>query len=778
MPAVKPQAPRLRPAQELLVVLGMGGALLVGGWLMARRALPEWRQATLPERSRVEAAFADVLRAGALTPVDGAPRARVAADARGIEHAYAHLGAQAGTWLATDACALQLEVSQRVTDRAPGGGTSLMTVQMCGNLQLRLVQSMADNWFQTAGRPFLDAPVRDTVRRLLVPDESAVGEPRQVVVGNSEGKVFPLRQGSGSSPEYLQVVSFPGPGAAAMRLPGTVDQAVARNEAFSWSGLLLEILPSILLVLGVGVLFVALLIRRRVDFVNALWLAVLCLLGTAGGLSQSASVGGLLSAAGLVVVWLGRALLLFILWATAESWLRATLPGFTTSLDAVRAGQLGPRAGRAILGGWGVGAGAAGFHLLLFSVAGFSALVRPKELSAAIGVWAGSSPFYVGTLRAGLVVLSVAAARRILPARWAPAGAVALAGLLQVMPAIDPWPMRLGGSLLLAALLVFAHQKFGLTSLLVAALNSECLPSALLGAQQPAWLWGAVAQAAGASVGLLLLGTAARSLRADPAGERAAVPRFVRRLEDERRMRYEMDLLARMQQGLLPATLPTVDGWSIAARSLLANEVGGDLYDFVWDEHGRLWIAAGDVSGHGFSCAITQAMTKAALVSLVYSGTTPAEVLGEMDRVLRTAGDVRNFASLALLRLDPATGEGRLANAGHPYPLLRGAGGVRELVLPGLPLGRGPERTYRDVEVTLAPGDTLVFASDGLFEALGPASEEPYGFERVGVVLGAGLRTGAEEVVEHLLADWTRFRAGQPATDDTTLVVLRRAPTS
>jgi hypothetical protein len=403
--------------------------------------------------------------------------------------------------------------------------------------------------------------------------------------------------------------------------------------------------------------------------------------------------------------------------------------------------------------------------------------VRPTGTSVSLSTLASGSPFYRAPLHAGLVVLAIAAARRVLPARWAPLGAVVLAALLQAPLALDPWPAGMAGTLILSAGLVVAHQAFGLTALLVAATNAICLPATVFGLRQPEWLAASVVVCGATSLALLLVGSVASTLKHDPASERPAVPRFVRRLEDERRMRYEMDLLTRMQLGLLPARLPEAPGWSIAARSLLANEVGGDLYDFVWDEHGRLWIAAGDVSGHGFSCAITQAMTKAALVSLVYSGTTPSEVLAEIDRVLRTAGDVRNFATLVLLRLDPASGEALLANAGHPYPLVCGATGVRELVLPGLPLGRGPMRTYSDTAVTLAAGDVLVLASDGLFEAVGN-DEEPYGYDRARGVLGVGRGASAEETVERLLGDWTSFRGGQAPSDDTTLVVLRRETAS
>ena len=146
----------------------------------------------------------------------------------------------------------------------------------------------------------------------------------------------------------------------------------------------------------------------------------------------------------------------------------------------------------------------------------------------------------------------------------------------------------------------------------------------------------------------------------------------MRRLAEERRIRHEVDLLARMQEGLLPQEMPRLEGYAIAARSVLASEAGGDLYDFLRDDAGRLWIAAGDVAGHGYSCAVAQAMVKAGLLSLVEPAESPAGVLRQLDRVLRGVDTDHSFTSLALIRLDPATGDALLANAGHPYPADRG----------------------------------------------------------------------------------------------------------
>ena len=180
-----------------------------------------------------------------------------------------------------------------------------------------------------------------------------------------------------------------------------------------------------------------------------------------------------------------------------------------------------------------------------------------------------------------------------------------------------------------------------------------------------------------------------RSARAEV--QRLAPPAFVRRLEEERRFRHEMDLLAKMQRGLLPRTLPRLAGMSWRPTRSSPTRPGGDLYDVLSDDEGYVWIAAGDVAGHGYSCAIAQAMTKSALASLVGHGRTPAEVLQRADRVLRAAGPTRNFTSLLLLRLHPETGEGLLSNAGHPYPLLWPAA-VKEIEISALPLGLGPPR--------------------------------------------------------------------------------------
>jgi phosphoserine phosphatase RsbU/P len=562
----------------------------------------------------------------------------------------------------------------------------------------------------------------------------------------------------------------------ASRNAGTLESAVsgwADVDLSAGSGDFLALQGALfVMVVAFGVLA----IRRRVSLANACSLGVLAFLAVLPGAllqrgaQDMATAGALLAAASAGLA---------VLWSAAESLWRAADPRFDTSLDVLRSRRLTRRAGEALLRGLGLGAAAAGLGLAASALATYLPGTRAHALSVDLPVLDGTEgPLAYGVVCAAVVAFLLACGRRFGRRRWLPV-AVALAAALVLAPIkLQPWPVGLASNALVAGALVAAGELGGMAGLLAASLGYRLLPAAAFSAMHLAWLPGSFALSAGVVAILLVAGTAG-ALRA-PAAEREEVrpPAFIVRMERERRLAVEMELLARMQLGLLPAA-PLVPGWEIAARSAIAGRAGGDLYDFLRDRAGRWWIAAGDVAGHGHSCAIAQAMVKAALASLLADGRTPSEVLAETDRVLRSAALGRSFTSLALLRLDPATGEALFANAGHPFPLLAGPGmPAHEIELPGLPLGQGPPRRYADLPLALPRGATLVLCSDGLFEAVAGGREggAPYGFERPGAVLDGLAGRPAGEVLDGLLADWHRHLGAGTQADDVTLVVLRRSP--
>jgi hypothetical protein len=593
---------------------------------------------------------------------------------------------------------------------------------------------------------------------LLAPGESPAFRRQSQGLGFSVWKDFSV-VGS-SPPERLHITLNPPYAIEAERLPEAPAGALVYLALF----------------LAVAGVFLGLLARGQIDLINGATLALATLLS--GNLSEVAStfqLAGWMGYVNLLTSIPGLALWVFLAWSAGESLLRSLRPDFTTSLDTLRLGRLGPRGGRALLLGFGFGAGLAGLRLGLHALAEVLPGVSPNGPSLSLPVISlARSPLANGISVAAVTALALALALRFLPERWALPAASLLTGYVISPFHITPFAAQLAASVAFAAILAWVCRRHGLTALLAASVTAFLLPAALFSGLHLAWLPGSFAVTSGLTAFLVLCGFVGISRSELEESGQVPTPAFMRRLTEERRIRHEVDLLSRMQLGLLPQEMPRVEGYQIAARSVLAGEAGGDLYDFLRDEAGGLWIAAGDVAGHGYSCAVAQAMVKAGLLSLVETGETPASVLRRLDQVLRGVSTDHSFTSLALIRLDPATGDSLFANAGHPYPLVAEFGRVSEIDLPGLPLGRGPAQPHADRSFRLPPGSALVLCSDGLYEAL-DRNGNAYGFERAREVLRAMGHRPAVEILDALLNDCRRHLGAEAAPDDVTVVVVKRA---
>ncbi len=765
-------APLHPPLRTLLAGIALGLVALAAGIALADRFLPEWRAGEPPSRAALRERFGERLAAGGLTLDPGEPR--IALTTRGPEQfePYRWLGDAGGGRLLATRTAIRATVVHGVRD---GEGTHR---QLAADFSFAGQPVYLMAWEEALASPFAPIDAGKAVRfagrltpLLLAPGER-LGTGRQTTMMSFPRLLYPIvppAVAAGARPEHLfawmpQTV-FAGrrPGALSEAGAAATDAALLRTLFDYWRGA-----P---LLAGLAGLFLLLLLRARLSAVNG---ALLALAALPTLYPSPGSVNGPLPFNLLAgFLW---ALTILLLWSCAESLLRSTDPSFTTSLDALRAGRLGPRGGRALLVGFACGAALGGLRLALMALAEAVPGVWPARASVELPLLRPfGSPLSDGILLAGGVALAFALTVRIVPVRWAFAVAALVAGAILRPVAVGPALAAVAANALFCALLIWIGRRAGLTALLTAAVCSFALPAAVLAARYLAWMPGGFAVMAGLSGAVVVLGIAGMARSGNAEIQRLAPPAFVRRLEEERRFRNEMELLAKMQRGLLPRTLPRVAGWELAARSIIANEAGGDLYDLLADDEGYLWIAAGDVAGHGYSCAIAQAMTKAAFASLAGRGRTPAQVLQRMDRVLRAAGPTRTFASLLLLRLRPETGEGLLSNAGHPYPLLAAGGAVEEIEVSALPLGQGPPRQYADREIRLPPGAALLLFSDGVFEAADRAGQA-YGYERLRQVLAGAAERPAEKILEAVVEDWRRHLAAAQPLDDTTVLVLKRSP--
>lgn len=752
----------------LLLGIVSGLAVFAAGLALAQAFLPEWREIRPRPRQEFRARFREMAARAGFVLDAGEPQIRLATRGAMEYEPFRPLGDHGTDWLLATHTGLRVEAQQEAYSlEMRTRGRVVLDFSLEGRPQWLSWMSSDFQSMLKPHDPAVDLRFASAVMPALLAPGESLGPVRKDMIGTSPRLEAPIL---GSFPPQRLLVMISPIGGTAGRRAGTAEGSTSDTVENLFTRSFGHFAWSFVSLLAVLVLFVALAIRSRLGVVNGAVLALLCFVT----LSPQPTIQTLSPAFSLPAM-MALSLWIFLSWSCAESLLRSTDPDFTTSLDALRAGRLGPRGGRGLLTGFAFGAGLAGLGLLFLALSVPLPGVWPEAASFNLPVFQPfRGPVVDGASLAAGVALALGLALRVLPLRWAPVAAALGVGALLAPLSLSPLPVALAVNALLAGLLVYVCRRHGLTALLTAAIVSKLLPTAVFTGLHLDWTPFAFAATTGLTVAIVGLGFLGLTRSPTAEIQRLAPPVFVRRLEEQRRLQNEMGLLARMQRGLLPRTLPRLDGWEVAAHSVLANEAGGDLYDFLRDDDGCFWLAAGDVAGHGYSCAVAQAMTKAALASLIRAGRTPAQVLQRADTVLRAAGASRNFTSLSLLRLDLATGEALLGNAGHPPALLWIAGKVEEIAIPSLPLGLGPPRRYQDHALLLPAGATLVFSSDGLFEAL-DGGGVPYGYERAREILKDLGGRAADKVLEALLADWRRHLHGGAPLDDTTLVVLRRA---
>jgi serine phosphatase RsbU (regulator of sigma subunit) len=248
--------------------------------------------------------------------------------------------------------------------------------------------------------------------------------------------------------------------------------------------------------------------------------------------------------------------------------------------------------------------------------------------------------------------------------------------------------------------------------------------------------------------------------------------------QERERIEQELRVARLIQQTLLPKGVPDLPGYQLAAYYQPAREVGGDFYDFLELDDGRLGLVVGDVTDKGVPAALVMATTRTMLRASAQRLDSPGEVLKRVNDVMVPDIPPNMFVTCLYAILDPATGRLHYANAGHDLPYRRrstgGAGGAEELRATGMPLGLLPGMGYEEKEIVLERGESVLFYSDGLVEAHDP-QREMFGFPRLQGLVGAH-RSGGQEMVNFLLSELARFTGeGWEQEDDITLVTLERS---
>lgn len=277
------------------------------------------------------------------------------------------------------------------------------------------------------------------------------------------------------------------------------------------------------------------------------------------------------------------------------------------------------------------------------------------------------------------------------------------------------------------------------------------------------------------------------------------------------RLEQELDLAREIQASFLPNCCPIIPNFQIEAYYRAARQVGGDFYDFIelppapgsapvvdtgprrteitfragrrqppeprtLDGSQRLGIVIADVTDKGVPAALFMALSRTLLRATAIDGRQPAEVLQRANRLILADSRAGLFVTCFYAVLETQTGLVTYANGGHNYPLHyeQATGAVHPLRAQGIVLGIVPQPSFEQHTIQMAPGDVLLFYTDGVTEMMNP-QRELFGDDRLTAVLRANHHRSPQEIINAVLAAIGEFANGQSQSDDITMVVLKRA---
>jgi len=244
-------------------------------------------------------------------------------------------------------------------------------------------------------------------------------------------------------------------------------------------------------------------------------------------------------------------------------------------------------------------------------------------------------------------------------------------------------------------------------------------------------------------------------------------------LKDKLVAKEELEAGRFVQDALQPERNPHLDGWDIWLFTRSANEVGGDLVDFVKLDETRAAVVLGDVAGKGLRAALLMAKLQATVRALAEDSRSLSDLATRVNRIF-CRDSLRNiFASMVYFELAPGSGRVRLVNAGHFPPIVTKGGGIETIPKGGAALGLTAAAEYGEQELTLGAGELLCAYSDGVSEAQNVIGDF-FGEQRIREILARNAGRTADMAGTEIVNTVDRFVGEARRQDDLTLVVIGR----
>ncbi|MFQ5604804.1 MAG: PP2C family protein-serine/threonine phosphatase [bacterium] len=244
-------------------------------------------------------------------------------------------------------------------------------------------------------------------------------------------------------------------------------------------------------------------------------------------------------------------------------------------------------------------------------------------------------------------------------------------------------------------------------------------------------------------------------------------------LKDKFLARNELQAGRTVQRALMPEPSPDVPGWSLWLFTKPANEVGGDLVDFLPLGKERFGLTLGDIAGKGLGAALLMVKLQATLRALAPDCNSLSELGSKLNEIFYRDSIPNRFASLIYLELPVRKNEIRILNAGHLPPLILKKLQIEELAKGDAAIGLALKVKYHEHEIQIQKGDSLLIYSDGVIEAQNEQGEF-FGEQRLMDSLPAWVDLSPAEIGKRLLDSIDHFVGPAPSTDDLSLIIVKK----
>ncbi len=243
-------------------------------------------------------------------------------------------------------------------------------------------------------------------------------------------------------------------------------------------------------------------------------------------------------------------------------------------------------------------------------------------------------------------------------------------------------------------------------------------------------------------------------------------------LKDKLLAKDELEAGRKVQRALTPERSPKVDGWSIWLFTRPANEVGGDLVDYL-KLNGRVAIILADVAGKGLHAALLMAKLQATIRALAADFDSLSKLCTKINAIFCRDSLPNIFASMVYLEIKPNDSQVRFVNAGHFPPLLIKNGEVKETQKSNSAIGLIKDFIYNEDIITMEKGEMLIAYSDGITEARNEYGQF-FEKERFLKILPKLSQLKFEDVGETIVYEINRFVGDAPVNDDLSLLIIKK----